>query len=112
MDSIQPESEAPDGSAQGHPAAVEVTPPGSASSGEYVLVVVHGPAQVNAGALDGENIRPGDLLSTGSTTGGAGRAATVMVGGVETAVPGTVFAKALESPSETRDTIYVYVTLQ
>jgi len=112
IDAIDPELESADGSIQSDMAAVEVTPAGSASPGEYVLVVIQGPAQVNASALDGERIRPGDLLSAGSTAGTAGRAATVMVDGVETAVPGTVFAKALESLADGQARIYVYVTLQ
>jgi hypothetical protein len=36
----------------------------------------------------------------------------VTMDGVETAVPGTVFAKALEPVSEKQEMVYVYVTLQ
>lgn len=112
MDVVNADPETPDDGAPGNVAALEATPAGSVSPGEYLLVVVQGPAQVNATALDGDSIRPGDLLSAGSAAGSAGRAATVMMDGVETAVPGTVFAKALESLDGGQAMIYVYVTLQ
>lgn len=89
----------------------EVTPAGSAAAGEFVLVVVQGPAQVRASALGG-SITPGDLLSAGDAAGMAGRAPVVALDGVETARPGTVFAKALEPLEDAEGMIYVYVTLQ
>lgn len=112
IDAINSELETPDGSARGSMVAVEVTPAGSASSGEYLLVVVHGPAQVNVSAVNGDSIRPGDLLSAAGQAGVAGRAPTVTVGGVETTVPGAVFGKALEAVDGDQATIYVYITLQ
>ena len=112
IDAINPELESPDNSARGTMEAMEVTPAGSASPGEHVLVVVQGPARVNASALDGDSIRPGDLLTVDGTAGFAGKAPTLTVDGVETAVPGTVFAKALEPLDGERAMIYVYVTLQ
>jgi len=113
IDAIDPDLEFPDDSGNGAAAAMEVTPAGDAAPGEYVLIVVQGPAQVNATALgSGNSIQPGDLLSTNGTAGLAGKAEMVTVGGVETAVPGTVFGKALESLDGTQEMIYVYVTLQ
>ena len=112
LEAVNADPELPDDAAQGKLAATAVTPPGSAAPGEYVLVVVQGPAQVKAGEVENDGIRPGDLLSTSSTAGFAGKAATVEMGGVETTVPGTVFGKALETPQAGRNMIYVYVTLQ
>jgi len=112
IDAINPQLEAPDDSARGTLAAVEVTPAGSAAPGEYVLVVVQGPARVRASALGGEEIRPGDLLSAAGAAGVAGKAPTMAVDGVETAVPGAVFGKALEAVDDDQAMIYVYVTLQ
>jgi hypothetical protein len=42
----------------------------------------------------------------------AGKAAVMNVNGLETAVPGTVFGKALEPLDGAQEMIYVYVTLQ
>lgn len=113
LDALDPDLGNPDGSSAASMAALEVTPAGDANPGEYVLVVVHGPAQVNVAALDGgDGILPGDLLSTSATAGRASMAATVTTNGVETAIPGIAFAKALEPHSGSDDKIYVYVTLQ
>lgn len=112
IDAIDPALESADDSAAMTMAEMEVTPAGSASAGDYLLVVVQGPAQVNASALGSGSIQPGDLLSTHTTAGLAGKAAMVSVNGLETAVPGTVFAKALEPLDEAENMIYVYVTLQ
>lgn len=112
IDSIDPELHSPDDSAQGVMADFDVTPPGSAATGEFVLVVVQGPAEVRASALGGGDIRPGDLLSSADVAGAAGRATTMSDEGLETAVPGTVFAKALEPVTGEQEMIYVYVTLQ
>jgi hypothetical protein len=111
IDAIDPSLEFPDDTAQGRLAEMEVTPQGNAAPGEYVLVVVQGPAQVKADAVQGGSIQPGDLLSSSGTAGLAGKAATITLSGVETAVPGTVFGKALEPFNGTQDLLYVYVTL-
>ncbi len=92
-------------------AAMEVTSAGSASSGEYVLVVVQGMAQVKAESIDA-NIQPGDLLSTGSKAGLARKAETITLNNAQTAVPGAVFGKALEAFDGSQKMLYVYVTLQ
>ena len=75
-------------------------------------MVVQGPALVRTAQLGGETIMAGDLLAVGTAEGAAGRAPLLSANGVETAVPGTVFAKALESPTTEDGLIYVYVTLQ
>jgi hypothetical protein len=112
IDAIDPDLESPDNFTQEALGTMEITPAGNASTGEHILVVVQGPAQVKASALGSNSIQPGDLLSTSSTAGLAGKAAMVTMDGVETAVPGTVFAKALEPVSEKQEMVYVYVTLQ
>jgi hypothetical protein len=91
--------------------AEEVTPGGPVLPGEFLLVVVQGPAQVNATALSGV-IRPGDLLSSAAQAGHAGRAAEISFGGTSTPIPGSVLGKALESLDEGEKSIYVFVTLQ
>jgi len=92
-------------------ASPEVTPTGVTKPGEYLLLVVQGPAQVKASTLAGA-ILPGDLLSTAAQAGYAGKATTVNLSGVKTALPGTVFGKALEPLDTGQELIYVYVTLQ
>jgi hypothetical protein len=96
---------------QGSKAHLDVTPGGAVSPGEYLLLVVQGPAQVKTSALSGA-IRPGDLLSSASEAGYAAKAAEVTVGSVKTAVPGTVVAKALEPLDGGQGLIYAFVTLQ
>lgn len=95
--------------------SMPVTMEGEAGSGEYVLVVVQGLAQVNVGAVSGP-IAPGDLLASGATPGIAALAPQVAVGEAVTAAPGTVFGKALEAlvgdEDGEREMIYIYVTLQ
>lgn len=91
---------------------IVVTPEGEAAPGEAILVVVQGPALVKTSAAGGGVIVPGDLLSTSGRAGLAGKAATRSIDGLETAVPGTVFAKALEPLAGGPDLIYAYVTLQ
>jgi hypothetical protein len=98
----------PEWSARGD---LEITPAGPAPPGGYLLVVVQGPAQVKASALAGA-IQPGDLLSSAGRAGQAAKAALVSIEGVKTAVPGTVFAKALEPLDQGDKLIYVFVTLQ
>lgn len=99
------------GGGQPAPNDAEVTLAGSVPPGDYLLLVVQGPAQVKAGVTNGA-IRPGDLLSAGKQTGHAGKAAMVSVEGVEMALPGAVFGKALEPLDAGQKLIYVYVTLQ
>jgi hypothetical protein len=110
IDAVNPDLEVPDATAQERMAEMAVTPLGEVTPGEFLLVVVQGPALVNVSALAGD-IQPGDLLSTGGAGGVAAKAATVTLDSVEITVPGTVFAKALESVSDAQDMIYVYVTL-
>jgi hypothetical protein len=90
---------------------LEVTPAGPVPPGEYLLLVVHGPAQVKASALNGV-LQPGDLLSTAATAGVAAKAEMVTLSGVEIAVPGTILGKALEPVAAGQTMIYVFVTLQ
>ncbi|MAU01217.1 MAG: hypothetical protein CL608_29080 [Anaerolineaceae bacterium] len=111
IDAVDPALESPDGTTNLDWEVLDPTPAGDAAPGEYVLVVVQGAAQVNVSALS-SSIQPGDLLATSSTAGMASKASTVSVNGVETAVPGTVFGKALEPVDGTQEMIYVYVTLQ
>jgi hypothetical protein len=95
IDAVDPDLEFPDDTAQERRAEMAVTPPGEVAPGEFLLVIVQGPALVNASGLAGD-IQPGDLLSTGGSMGLAGKAAMVNVNGLETAVPGTILGKALE----------------
>ncbi|MCP4537178.1 MAG: hypothetical protein GY832_08515, partial [Chloroflexi bacterium] len=90
---------------------VEVTSEEPVKPGEYLLLVVRGPAQVKASALGGD-IQPGDLLSSATREGHAARAAEVSVEGIKTTVQGTVFGKALEPLNAGQGSIYVFVTLQ
>lgn len=112
IDAVDPAFESPDGTVGIDWDALDPTPAGDAAPGEFVLVVVQGVAQVNVSGLGSANVQPGDLLATGSMAGVAGKASMVSVNGVETAVPGAVFGKALEPVDGTQEMIYVYVTLQ
>jgi len=96
---------------QGSRAGLEITPQGPVSPGEYLLLVVQGPALVKASAV-ANAIQPGDLLSSAGEAGYAAKAAEVSIEGVWTAMPGTVFGKALEPLDKERGLIYVFVTLQ
>jgi hypothetical protein len=96
---------------QGSEAGQEVTLDGPVPPGEYLLLVVQGPAQVKASALSGA-IRPGDLLSSAGQAGYAAKAAEITIEGVKTTVPGAVFGKALEPLDGSQELIYVFVTLQ
>jgi hypothetical protein len=89
----------------------QITAEGSVSPGEYLLVVVQGPAQVKASALTG-SIQPGDLLSSAGQAGHAAKATEVTLGDIKAAMPGTVLGKALEPLDEGKALIYVFVTLQ
>lgn len=106
---VDPATDYPD--ARGANADIEVTPEGPVAPGDYLLLVVQGPAQVKAGALAGAVV-PGDLLATGGEAGVAVKAADVAINGVTMAAPGTVFGKALEPLKDGQALIYVYVTLQ
>lgn len=98
-------------SGKGLDAGFEVTPAGAVQAGEYLLLVVQGPAQVRASAVGGA-IQPGDLLASAATAGLAAKAGQISVEGVAMAAPGTVFGKALEPLPASDGLIYVYVTLQ
>ena len=67
---------------------------GPIAPGNYLLIVVLGPAQVKADASPG-SIRPGDPL-TASNGGQATRAEPVKVSGVEFYPPGAIIGKAME----------------
>jgi hypothetical protein len=85
---------------------------GPIAPGELLLVVVQGPCQVKVSALSGA-IQPGDLLSSAAAEGKASAAKTATLDGVSFALPGTVFAKALEPLAAGKEgLIYVFVTLQ
>jgi hypothetical protein len=90
---------------------MDATPGGPAEPGDYLLVVVHGPAQVKVNALTGA-IQPGDLLASAREAGYAAQAAEINVDGVKSGIPGAVFGKALEPLKDSKALIYVYVTLQ
>jgi hypothetical protein len=89
----------------------EVTLAGPVPSGQYLLLVVQGPAQVKVDATSGA-LRPGDLLASAPLAAHAGRAPEIAVAGVSSAVPGTVLGKALERWEGGQGRIYVFVTLQ
>jgi len=91
--------------------ARRVTLEGPVPPGEYLLVVIQGPALVRA-STSGGAIRPGDLLSASGLDGYAAKAPEVTVEGVQVPIPGTVFGKALQPLDADRDLIYVFVTLQ
>ncbi|MDH7484852.1 MAG: hypothetical protein QHJ81_01090 [Anaerolineae bacterium] len=95
------------------PSGWEFMPAGPVPPGEYLTVVIQGPAQVKASAVAGP-IRSGDLLSSAPEAGYAAKAAEVSLGGVKMALPGTVFGKALEALDAGQDTglVWVCVTLQ
>jgi hypothetical protein len=96
---------------EGTEGITETTPSGPVSSGAYLLMVTRGPARVKASTLAG-TIQPGDLLSCAGQAGQATKARQVSIGGVETAIPGTVYGKALEPVNKGDKLIYVFVTLQ
>jgi hypothetical protein len=111
IEAIDPSLEFSDPVTQARMAEMEITPAGEAAPGEFIVVVVQGPVLVRASGLNG-SIQAGDLLSTSSLAGAAGKAAVVNLNGVEMAVPGTIFGKALEPFDSSSGLIYVYVTLQ
>lgn len=87
-----------------------VTTQGPVPPGDYLLLVVQGPAQVKASALSGA-IQPGDLLSSASQHGHAARAVPLSVEGASAVLPGTILGKALEPLHDGEERIYIYVTL-
>ena len=88
---------------------LEITPDGPARTGDLVLVVVHGPAEVRVQPYEG-SIEPGDLLVAGGVDG---HAAKVLIGpNGPSPRPGTVFGTALERIDPERETIYAYVNLK
>ncbi len=89
----------------------EVTLAGPVLPGEYLLLVIQGPALVKVDAAAGA-LQPGDLLGSAALTAHAGRAPQVTVAGTPSAVPGTVLGKALEHWDGGQGQIYVFVTLQ
>ena len=105
---VTPERDAMGGAPAGDP---EVTLPGPVPPGQYLLLVVQGPAQVKVDATAGA-LRPGDLLASAPLAAHAGRAPEITVAGVSSAVPGTVLGKALERWEGGQGQIYVFVTLQ
>ncbi len=111
LDALEWDEQLPDDVSAEALAALEVTPAGDAAANEFVLVVVQGPAEVNASALAGA-IQPGDVLTTASSAGLAAKAEQQTTDGVVSAEPGSVFAKALESVESGQKRIYVFVTLQ
>jgi hypothetical protein len=109
IEAVTGEPEYMDG--RGSKAGLEVTLAGPVAPGEYLLLVVQGPAQVRASAVAGA-IQPGDLLSSAGEAGCAARAAEVAIEGIKTTMPGTVLGKALEPLDKGQELIYVFVTLQ
>ncbi|MCL4265666.1 MAG: hypothetical protein KJ069_20810 [Anaerolineae bacterium] len=93
------------------PAHLEVTPDGPVPAGEFLLVVIQGPALVKADGL-AEAIAVGDLLTSSGAVGYAMKATAVTINDVQTAVPGTVLGKALEAVNGEQKRIYVFVSLQ
>lgn len=89
---------------------MQITPAGPVGPGEYLLLVVHGPARVKANVVGGA-VQPGDLLSTSDIAGAATKAETIKLNGVLTSVPGTILGKALEPLTASQDFIYIFVTL-
>jgi len=83
----------------------------SVAPGEYMLIVVQGPAEVKASAVSG-SIQPGDLLSASNISGHAAKASEMTLEGSVIAPPGSVIGKALEAMTEEKQLIYIFVTLQ
>jgi len=96
---------------RGELAALEVTPDGPVAPGEYLLLVIQGPAEVKTESLGG-SIEPGTLLSSCETPGCAGKAAEVSIAGKSLSLPGTVVGKALEPLESGGGMIYAFITLQ
>ncbi len=86
---------------------------GPVAPGDYMLIVVMGPAQVK---VDGSqrSVNPGDLLTASANGGQAMRAESIKAGGVEFYPPGAVIGKAMEPLDALRNNgiIWVMVTLR
>jgi hypothetical protein len=83
---------------------------GAVAPGEYLLVVVLGPAQVQAAAVSG-SIRPGDLLTAGSD-GQVMKAAPVKVGEVAFHPPGTIIGTAMGALDTSRGTSLIWMLVR
>lgn len=91
-------------------AELDPTPEGPVPPGEYLRVVIQGPAEVKVTA-DAAALRPGALLGTSAVPAHAGEARGVQVEGQTLHPEGSVLGKALEAPAAGRDRIWTYVTL-
>ncbi|MFN2134333.1 MAG: hypothetical protein ACK2UK_00150 [Candidatus Promineifilaceae bacterium] len=111
IDALDPALEGPDGETAVDPAAREVTPAGSAAPGEYLLVVVQGPALVTVDAAAAAGIQAGDLLVASDTPGMVIDAAETALGSSQAVRQTAVLGTALESYDGAMAQIYVYVTL-
>ena len=80
---------------------------GAIAPGEYLLIVVLGPAQVKADAMSG-SIRPGNLL-TASSNGQAVDAVSVQTGEVVSYPPGAIIGTAMEQLDAGRGTGTIWV---
>lgn len=89
----------------------DLTPPGAAAPGDFLLVVIQGPARVKASAFSGP-ISTGDLLSSANLGGLASKATEVDMGEAKIPIPGTVLGKALEDLESGEKLIYVFVTIR
>jgi hypothetical protein len=92
-------------------ALLEVTPAGPAARGDYLLIVVQGPAEVKADYA-AVGIAPGTPLVAGFSAGRAASAADVLPADLPSAPAGSMLGKALEAPHPGAETIYAYVALQ
>ncbi len=74
LDAVDPALQFPEGAAQGGLADMEVTPASEVAPGEFLLVMVQGPALVNAGALasDIQRSRHRPRQGVGTARWGAG----------------------------------------
>jgi hypothetical protein len=91
---------------------VEITPPGPVAPGEYLLVVILGPAKVRVSGLE-RAIRAGDGLAAGVEPGRAVHyAVSQAVKGGEAAARPQLVGAALEPVISGRETIYAYVSLR
>ena len=86
---------------------------GPVAPGDYLFIVVLGPAQVKADGSPG-SIRPGDLLTASVGEGRVIKAEPVVVGDTTFYAPGTLIGKAMEPLDDSGDDglIWVWVTLQ
>lgn len=87
--------------------------PGKVPPGAFLLVVVHGPAQVKAAAFGSTAIEPGDLLTSGLTAGHAAKVEALDDGEASRPLaPGATLGKALGRLEPGEDSLWVFVTLQ